>query len=73
MAPVVGSGCTPACIRRVLNLCFLFAIRGVKYHSFEEKNIFSKCHNNAFIGKQLKGRVIGIINGDKLFLSEKLH
>ncbi len=35
---------------------------------FEEKDIFSKCKNNAFIGKKLKGKVIGIINGDKLFL-----
>ena len=37
---------------------------------FEEKDIFSKCNNNAFVGKKLKGKVIGIINGDKLFLSE---
>ena len=35
---------------------------------FEEKDIFSKCRNNAFLGKKLKGKVIGIINGDKLFL-----
>lgn len=35
---------------------------------FEEKDILSKCRNNAFVGKKLKGKVIGIINGDKLFL-----
>ena len=39
---------------------------------FEEKDIFSKCRNNAFIGKTLKGSVIGIINGDKVFLPERL-
>ncbi|MEO6819517.1 MAG: dihydroorotase [Ginsengibacter sp.] len=37
---------------------------------FDKKNIYSKCINNAFIGKQLKGKVLGIINGEKLFLSE---
>ena len=35
---------------------------------FEEKDILSKSKNNAFVGKKLKGKVIGIINGDKLFL-----
>lgn len=35
---------------------------------FDEKDIHSKCRNNAFVGKKLKGRVIGIINGEKLFL-----
>jgi dihydroorotase len=41
-----------------------------KEYLFEEKNIFSKCKNNAFIGKILKGKVIGIINKDKLFLNK---
>ncbi|MEP7111262.1 MAG: dihydroorotase, partial [Ferruginibacter sp.] len=36
---------------------------------FDEKNIKSKSRNSPFIGKQLKGRVIGIINGDKIYLN----
>jgi dihydroorotase len=42
----------------------------VEEYLFEEKDIFSKCKNNAFVGKKLKGKVIGIINQDKLFLNK---
>ena len=38
-------------------------------YSFEEKNIRSKSKNSPFIGKTLKGKVIGIINGEKVFLN----
>ncbi|MEO7293808.1 MAG: dihydroorotase [Ginsengibacter sp.] len=37
---------------------------------FEEKNIYSKSRNSPYIGKKLKGKSFGIINGDKLFLNE---
>ncbi|MEO7769217.1 MAG: dihydroorotase, partial [Ferruginibacter sp.] len=41
---------------------------GLKY-IFNEKDIRSKSKNSAFIGRQLKGKVIGIINGDKIYLN----
>ena len=41
-----------------------------KEYIFDKNDIKSKCTNNAFIGKKLKGKVVGIINGEKLFLSE---
>ena len=37
---------------------------------FEEKNIYSMSRNSPYIGKMLKGKSFGIINGDKLFLNE---
>ncbi len=67
-------------IRNIFNLPFPLIAEGeianftffvpAKEYLFEEKDIFSKCKNNAFIGKTLKGKVIGIINKDKLFLNK---
>lgn len=39
-------------------------------YTLEERHIRSKSKNTPFIGRQLTGRVIGIINGDKLFLNQ---
>lgn len=36
---------------------------------FDEKQIRSKSKNSPFIGKMLKGKVIGIISGEKVFLN----
>ena len=39
-------------------------------YNFEEKDILSKSKNSAFIGKEMKGKVIGIINKNKLVLNK---
>ena len=44
-------------------------IPGVDYE-FTEAHIYSKSKNNAFVGNKLKGKTIGIINGDKVFLNK---
>lgn len=41
---------------------------GIKYR-FAEDQIRSKSKNSPFTGKELKGQVIGIINGEKVFLN----
>ena len=38
-------------------------------YTFEEKDIKSRSKNSAFIGKQLKGKVVGIINGNDIYLN----
>jgi dihydroorotase len=38
-------------------------------YTFEENNIQSKCTNSAFIGKQLTGKVVGIINGTHIYIN----
>ncbi len=67
-------------IRKVFNLPSLLLVEGEKAnlslfmagqeYIFGEKEILSKCKNNAFINKKLKGKVIGIINKDRLFLNK---
>lgn len=38
-------------------------------YTFDEKMIRSRSHNSAFIGKQLKGKVIGIINKNQVVIN----
>lgn len=38
-------------------------------YTFGENNIQSKCTNSAFIGKQLTGKVVGIINGTHIHIN----
>lgn len=67
-------------IRKIFNLPVPLIAEGEKSnltffvpaedYLFEEKYIVSKSRNNPFVGKILKGKVIGIINKDKLLLNK---
>ena len=67
-------------IRRIFNIEVPVLTAGAKAnltlfdpgaeYIFEEKNIYSRSRNCPYIGKKLKGKTFGIINGDKLFLNE---
>ena len=67
-------------IRRVFNIPIPSIVEGQKAsltffvpgeeYIFEENDILSKNKNNAFAGKKLKGKVIGIFNKDRLFLTK---
>ncbi|HUZ58903.1 MAG TPA: dihydroorotase [Hanamia sp.] len=69
-------------IRKVFNLPTVNIAEGEKANLslfipyeeniFEEKYILSKSKNNAFVNKKLKGKVIGIINKDRLFLNKEI-
>ena len=48
--------------------CLTLFVPG-QHFIFEEKNIKSSSKNSAFTGKELKGKVVGIINGDKIHLN----
>jgi dihydroorotase len=56
-------------IKEGVKASLTFYIPEQKY-TLSEKDLFSKCRNNAFLGKELKGKAIGICNADKLFLSD---
>ncbi len=70
-------------VRRIFNIPVPQVTEGAKAeltlydpamkYIFEEKDIRSASRNNPFIGKELKGKSFGIINGDKLFLSEAIQ
>ncbi|MEP6595105.1 MAG: dihydroorotase [Ginsengibacter sp.] len=56
-------------IRKGVKANLTLFVPGIEY-VFTEQHIYSKSKNNAFVGKQLKGKTIGIINGDKVFLNK---
>ena len=67
-------------IRRIFNLSVPLIAVGEKAnltlfvprdkYLFRVNDIYSKSKNNAFAGKELKGKVVGIINKDRLFLNK---
>jgi dihydroorotase len=59
----------PTELKEGSNACLTLFLPEEEY-VFNEKSIRSKSRNNAFTGKKLKGKVIGIFNKDQLFLNK---
>ena len=51
------------------NLACITLFNPLQQYIFEEQMILSKSHNSPFIGKTLKGKVIGIINKNKTVIN----
>lgn len=51
------------------NLACITLFNPLQQYIFEERMILSKSHNSPFIGKTLKGKVIGIINKNKTVIN----
>lgn len=60
----------PAATIQVGQPADLTIFNGQTEFEFTQQHIRSKSSNSPFIGKQLKGRVIGIIHKDRLFLND---
>ncbi len=51
------------------NLACITLFNPLQQYIFEERMILSKSHNSPFIGKTLKGKIIGIINKNKTVIN----
>jgi dihydroorotase len=70
VAPRNIFGITQPALQEGSNACITLFDPSSEY-VFEERMIRSRSRNSAFLGKKLKGRVIGIINKNKIVINDK--